>query len=178
MDQPIGRAVTVEATQQPIGKAAAIDMICQAHARQQQQMMVLQVNAIERSRKETIYRTLTDSGADTGGAYQKMLMATCNDRESNVGTCQEGGSLKAQGRGTMSFELLSGIQLDIEDAIYAKDLAHNVVGTTVLNKIGITAIFQNERTYLVEADSFQIPPTCTVLVDTQWIKKQDCRLWM
>ena len=36
----------------------------------------------------------------------------------------------------------------------------------MLNKIGITAIFHNERTYLVEADSFRIPPTCTVLVDT------------
>jgi len=85
VDQPIGGAVTVEATQQPIGEAAAVDMIGQAHARQQEQMMVLQVNAIERSRKETIYRTLIDSGADTGGAYRKMLMATCNDRESDVG---------------------------------------------------------------------------------------------
>ena len=95
-----------------------------------------------------------------------MLMSTCNDRESNVGTCEEGGNLNAQGRGTMSFKLLSGIQVDIEDAIYAKDLAHNVVGTTVLNKIGITAIFHNNRTYLVEADTLQIPSSCTVLVDT------------
>jgi hypothetical protein len=66
----------------------------------------------------------------------------------------------------MSFELPSGVQLDVPDSIYAKGLAHNVVGTTVLNKIGISAIFHNERTYLIEADSFQVPSTCSVLVDT------------
>jgi len=133
---------------------------------QEATMMVLQVNATERKRRETLYRILVDSGANTGAAYQKKLMSICNDKESNVSTREEGGSFKSQGKGTMSFELPSGVQLDIPDAIYGKGLAHNLIGTTVLNKIGITAIFHNERTYLVEADSFQIPPTCTVLVDT------------
>ena len=129
-------------------------------------MMVLQVNAIERKRKKTKYQLLVDSGADTGGAHDKELIPIRNNKESDVSTCEEGGSLKSQGRGTMSFELPSGVQLDVPDSIYAKGLAHNVVGTTVLNKMGITAIFHNGRTYLVEADSFQISSTCTVLVDT------------
>jgi len=45
-----------------------------SESEQEATMMVLQVNAIERKRKATIYRMLVDSGADTGGAYQKMLM--------------------------------------------------------------------------------------------------------
>ena len=77
-----------------------------------------------------IIPTLVDSGADTGGAHQKKLIPICNDKESDVSTCEEGGSLKSQGRGTMSFELPSGVQLDVPDSIYAKGLAHNVVGTS------------------------------------------------
>ena len=138
----------------------------ESEGEQEATMMILQVNAIDRKRKKTVYQVLVDSGVDTGGAYQKKLIPICNDKESGVSTCEEGGSLKSQGRGTMSFELPSGVQLDVPDSIYAKGLAHNVVGTTVLNKMGITAIFHNGRTYLVEADSFQISSTCTVLVDT------------
>ena len=75
----------------------------ESEGEQEATMMVLQVNSIERKRRETIYRVLVDSRADTGGAYQKKLMPICNDKESDVSTCEEGGSkLQVARRGTMS----------------------------------------------------------------------------
>ena len=63
----------------------------------------------------------------------------------------------------MAIELPFGAKLEAPDVIYSKDLAYNLIGTGVLNKLGVTTIFHDGNIILVEADSFQLPKICKVM---------------
>jgi len=54
----------------------------------------------------------------------------------------------------MAIELPFGAKLEAPGVIYSKDLAFNLIGTGVLNALGVTTIFHDGNTILVEANSF------------------------
>ena len=108
---------------------------------------------------------LIDSGADVIGCKNKNSGTFVQDFNAEVGTCSSGTMMATEGMGQLDFELPFGRIINAKDVIFAKELSHNIAGSTVLDlDHGIASFFYEGEVYFVDNRSIgRVPPTWAVL---------------
>jgi len=128
------------------------------------------INAVVLGGPDKSIRMLIDSGADVIGCKNKSNGAFVHDFSAEVGTCSTGTMMATEGMGQLNFELLFGRKITANDVIFAKELSHNIAGSTVLDREhGIASFFYEGEVYLVDNRSIgRVPPTWAVLARSKY----------
>ena len=71
-------------------------------------------------------RILVDSGADCFAIKDEKLVNAAKPYQIDVGTCDTSNKLVTQGKDDVVMELPSGVNLEVNDAIFSKGLSHSM----------------------------------------------------
>jgi len=128
------------------------------------------INTVQIGGPDKTIKMLIDSGADVIGCKNRSNGTLVQDFRAEVGTCSSGSMMATEGMGQLNFELPFGRKIQATEVIFAKELSHNIAGSTVLDiEHGIASFFFGGEVYLVDNRSIgRVPPTWAVLARSKY----------
>ena len=88
--------------------------------------------------------------------------------QAKIGTCSEGESLLTESKGNLDLGINPETTLT-PPVVFAKGLAHNVIGTSALDlNHGISTFFHGGKATLYRTNGVEIPPSWTALTSNAY----------